>query len=416
MYDPYAEFSKHSLSNGLEIHSVFWSRPWIKVEIIVHSGGREDPVEIPGLAHFVEHLVSQNIPNRDFDQSKEFFETCGGQVDFGVTNYLSTRYKFSVPADITAFSEALKIFGSMLLEARIEKDVERERKVILCEFNQQYPILDKLDWDMDIRKALFKGHRLETWNRPLGRPFGFLSATEANLQNFYDKYYVPANISLVIIGGLPIEEVINELEKSPFGIKKNGTRNPIPPPFNQIPIPAECSKIVKFSDHVNFKVSQTEYKAVWAFTAEFPYAARIVFDHLLNKILFDEIREKHGLAYNIGTTYTDFQDVYEYEITGKINPEATAHINELVRECIKQVPLRRDLFDRKLQSLKQRWIMVDLAGHDLGKNSAYDLVHDHRIIPIREVLDDLNKVEFEQMVEAAELLSPEQQYTFITCP
>ncbi|KKP80963.1 MAG: hypothetical protein UR80_C0013G0008 [Parcubacteria group bacterium GW2011_GWB1_35_5] len=50
MYDPYADFVKHVLANGLEVHSVSWDRPWIGMEIVVHSGGREDPVTIPGLA------------------------------------------------------------------------------------------------------------------------------------------------------------------------------------------------------------------------------------------------------------------------------------------------------------------------------------------------------------------------------
>ncbi|MDO8430455.1 MAG: pitrilysin family protein [Candidatus Taylorbacteria bacterium] len=416
MYDPYTEFTKHTLSNGLDIHSVFWDRPWIAMEIVVHSGGREDPVTIPGLAHFVEHVVSQNIPNRGFDQSREFFETCGGKAEFGSTGYLSTRYMFSIPADPAIFREALEIFGSMLLGARIEKDVERERKVILREFNGRYPFLDKLEWDMDIRKALFKGHRLETWNRPIGRPEGFLSATESDLQYFYDTHYVPANISLVIIGGLTTIEIISELEKSPFGRSRVGTRNPILQSFNQIPIPAECSRTVKLSDHVKFKVDQTEYKATWAFPTDFPWQARRVFDRVLSMILFDEIREKRGLAYSIGTDYGNFQDVYEYEVEGRISPDATTYIDELVRKCIGMVPSRRDLFDRKLRSLKQRCSMIDLAGHSLADNSADDLVSDHRIIPMQEVLDDLRKVTFDQMAEATAILRPEQQYTFIAYP
>lgn len=416
MYDPYAEFTKHILPNGLEVHSVFWDRPWIGMEIVVHSGGREDPVAIPGLAHFVEHVVSRNIPNREFDQWKEFFETCGGRAEFGSTNYLSTRYKFGVPADLATFRKALTIFGSMLLGARIEKDVERERKVILREFNQRYPFLEKLEWDMGIRRALFRGHRLETWNRPLGRPEGFLSATEADLQGFYDKHYVPANISLVIIGGLSTNEVIAELERSPFGMRKDGTRNQIPKPFTQLPTPTERNKTVKLSDHVSFKFDQTEYKATWAFPMSFPHQARRVFDQVLGKILFDEIREKRGLAYSIGTDYTDFQDVYEYEIGGRISPEATPHIDELVRKCIEMVPSRQDLFDRKLKSLKQRCLMIDLAGQGLAGNAAAVLASDHRIIPMQEVWDDLQKVRFEQMAEATSLLSFERHYTFIICP
>lgn len=416
MYDPYAEFTKHVLPNGLEVHTVFWDRPWIIVEIVVHSGGREDPVVMPGLAHFVEHVVSQNIPNWGFDQSKEFFETCGGRAEFGCTNYRSTRYKFGVPADLAIFREALAIFGSMLLQARIEKDVERERNVILREFNGRYPFLEKLGWDMGIRKALFKGHRLETWNRPLGRPEGFLSVTKDDLQGFYDKHYVPANISLVIIGGLSTKDVIAELEKSPFGIRKGGARNPIPQPFNQISTPAEQLKMVTLSDHVSFKVDQTEYKAAWAFPANFPRQARRVFDLMLNKVLFDEIREKRSLVYSIRTDYEDFHDVGEYEIEGRITPDATSYIDDLVLECISMVPLRRDIFDRKLMSCKQRCRMIDLSGSDLAEQSARDLVAYHRIIPMKEEMDGLGSVTFEHVSEAAALLSREKKYTLIVRP
>lgn len=416
MYDPYAEFAKHVLSNGLEVHSVFWARPWIGVEVLVHSGGRDDPVAMPGLAHFVEHLVSQNIPNREFDPVKEFFEICGGRAEFGNTYYLSTRYQFFVPADLATFREALNIFGSMLLAARIEKEVERERKVIIREFNQRYPFLEKLGWDMGIRRELFRGHRLETYNRPLGRPEGFLATTEADLQAFYDQYYVPANMSLVVIGGLSANEIIAELERSAFGTKKLGVRTPIPRPLHHFPIPTERGQTVKLSNYVSFKVDQTEYKANWAFPAHFPNQARRVFNQILCKILFDEIREKRGLAYSIGTNYTGFQDVYEYEIAGRISPEATPYIDELVRKYIGMVPTRQDLFERILQSTKQRCLMIDLAGQGLAGHCAGDLASEHRIITMQEVWKDLHKVTHEQMAEAASYLSPDRQYTFITCP
>jgi predicted Zn-dependent peptidase len=414
MYDPYADFAKHVLSNGLEVYSLTWDRPWIGMEVVVHCGGREDPIAMPGLAHFVEHAVSKNIPNGEFDQAKEFFETCGGRAEFGVTDYLSTRYKFAVPVDL--FCDALVIFGSMLLGARIDRDVERERKVIFREFNQQYQFLEMLEWEMGIRRALYKGHRLETWNSPLGRPEGFLSATEADLQGFYDKHYVPANMGLVIIGGLSTEKMMAGLNASPFGMEKIGVRNPIPQSLTLFPTPAERSKTVKLSDHVSFKFDQTKYNAYWAFPANFPRQARQVFDQVLCKILLDEIREKRGLAYSVGTNGRDFQDVCEYKISGRVSPEATHYVDELVRNCIEMVPSRRELFDRKLKSLKQKCLMIDLAGWGLARNAAGELAINHRIIPMREELDGLHKVTFEQMAEAASLLSIKHQYTFITCP
>jgi predicted Zn-dependent peptidase len=141
-----------------------------------------------------------------------------------------------------------------------------------------------------------------------------------------------------------------------------------------------------------------------------------VFDRVLGKVLFDEIREKRGLAYSIGTDYTGFHDVYEYEIGGRISPDATPYIDELVQKCVSMISSRRDLFDRKLRSCKQQCSMVDLSGSDLVDQSAHDLVSEHRILSMQEVWDELHKVTFDQMVEAATFLSPERKYTLTICP
>jgi predicted Zn-dependent peptidase len=416
MYDPYAEFRKSVLPNGLEVHSQFWDRPWICVEIVIHSGAREDPVVLPGLAHFVEHLVSQNIPGRKHESVEEFIDIVGGKANFGTTSYVSTRYMFSVPADLAIFREALGIFGGMLLEARLEKDIDRERRVINREFNQKYPSKEHLEWNMAARTALFKGHRIETYNRPLGRPQGFLFATQADLQGFYDSHYVPANMSLAVVGGLQTNELLVELERSPFGMHKEGKRVLIPKPLLHLPTPTEQAKTVKLSDYTSLTVDKTEYRSTWAFPASFPWKARVVFSRVLNEILSEEIRRKRSLCYGINTIYQDFQDVIEFGICGQISPEATAEIDNLVRGCISMVSSSNNYFTRKLKSCIEKCRLVDVSGSELADEAADELASDHRIIPTKEDLEGLQKVTFDQMTEAASFLSPERQYTFIACP
>lgn len=416
MYDPYAEFKKYILPNGLEVHYAHTDRPWIIVEIVVHSGGREDPVELPGLAHFVEHLVSENIPNRGLDHVSEFFDTCGGSTGFGRTNYLSTRYKFCVPADVSILREALNIFGSMLLGARIKKKIERERKIIQCEFNERYLFPEKLDWETTAHRSLFNGHRLETWFGPLGKSEGFLSATKADLQVFYDRHYTPANMSVVIHGGLSTREVIALLEKSEFGMRKEGIRNQIPVPFNPISIPLERERVVKLSNHTSLRIDQTQYEATWAFPVDYPQLARSVFDQMLNMILFEEIREKRRFAYSVHANYIDYQDVSEYQITANVATGATSRIDRCIQECISMVPSRFDLFTRNIESLKRNCHMIDLSGSDLVETASDDLVAQHRIISSQEDWGGLHQVKFEQMAEAAALLSDERKYTFVIRP
>jgi predicted Zn-dependent peptidase len=416
MYDPYAQFTQSTLSNGLKVYSVFWDRPWVTVDTIVHCGGREDPADRLGLAHYVEHLVSHNIPGWEYDAARDFLKTSGGWGKFGSTTYSTTRYRFCVPTETKKLRGALNIFGSMLLGARIENSIECERQVITREFNERYPFHEKLEWDLAIRRALFKGHRLETWNRPLGRPEGFLPATEVDLQDFYDKYYAPVNTSLVIVGGLQTSDLMDVLERSPFGIHKGGVRNLIPQPLKQIPAPVEKAKIVRMSDYSAFKVDRTEFKAVWAFPSDFPNQARRVFDRVLRRILFEEIRRKRGLTYGVAVEHTNFHDVCEYVIECKVDPSATQQIEELVRECIELVPQRSDLFECELEALKNNCSIVDCSTDDLVDYSAEGLSMFGRIITVGEILEGLQRVTHDQMAKAAGILSREQQYTFISHP
>ena len=99
-----------------------------------------------------------------------------------------------------------------------------------------------------------------------------------------------------------------------------------------------------------------------------------------------------------------------------INPDATDGIDQTAQECIKMIPSKRELFERILRSCIQNCLMTDLSGSGLVEESIDDLTSDHRILLLQEVWDELHTVKFEQMAEAAALLSPNRQYTFITRP
>lgn len=414
MYDPYAQFTKHVLSNGLEVHYVHIDRPWIKVEVVVHSGAREDALALPGLAHFVEHVVSKNIPGSTYQAALDFFESCGGSVGFGSTNYRVTRYGFWVPTQRIIFPESLHLMGSMLLLADLEKGIERERDIITREFNDRYPFHAKLTRQMAFRKALFSGHRLETWNRPLGRLEGISAISKTQLKEFYTAHYVPANMSLVVVGGLSAEEVVAELERSPFGTKKAGVRNPIPKPLEHLPSVAQRYETVVHDRDVS-DAGRATYDAFWSFPAGLHRQAVRIFGQMLNDLLMTEIRENRGLVYDIDTEGCDFHDVCEFGISGSTTPDAVPEVERLIEECILKVSSQRALFEKKLRGTLQDCLMSDLSGRKLASGAAMDLEFHQRIVTIREVWDGLHQVTFEQMAEAASYLSPDRRYVIASC-
>lgn len=373
MYDPYADFTKQVLSNGLEVHTQYMDRPWIVMDVVVHTGAREDPKGLSGLAHFVEHLVCKNVPSLSRNKLNEFFEATGGDVSFGLTKYFATQYRFKVSNDPKVFREALRLFGMMLVTARLKNNIEQERKIIFQEFKNDFSFPEAFEWKRSSRKALLQGHPLELYVCPLGHPNDFLSAKQSDLQRFYDQYYVPANMSLVVVGGFNTDYVLSELEKSPFGVKKSGTRNSVPKPYTALVLPCVQSETVSASDYFDFKVEEADYCASWVIPTNILSQSMAVFERSLDKILFREVREKRSLAYKFGTKRYNFQDVFEYDVYAKFHTEAIPYFNKLVTECIESASTDRSLFERNISAIRREWYMVDLSGATLAKESANDL-------------------------------------------
>ena len=170
MWDPYAEFESTILPNGLTIYATHWQgRPWQAMGFVIHSGAEQDPIGLEGLAHFTEHAVTNNA-NISFTAINEFFNDQGGKVRLGTTGFAFTKWDFFLPLDKKLLSKTFSIFGHMLLMEKIEKFIERERQIIIGEFDRSFTTKVALDLAWKRQKALFTGTFLERFVNPVGTP------------------------------------------------------------------------------------------------------------------------------------------------------------------------------------------------------------------------------------------------------
>lgn len=417
MYDPYAAFKRFTLQNGLTVYHQYWERPWIAAKVVIHAGGREDPLALPGLAHFVEHCVSENIQGYRRIDAEDFMKDMGGRSMFGSTSYLATQYGFSLPAKVKWTKEAFSIFGNMLLNAKITRRIEKERSIIQQEFHQRYPNLIMLEWDQARFQSLFPGHRLETWNRPIGRPEGFLRVNRTDLQAFYDRFYVPANMSLVILGGMDWTRCYKMLQESPFGAMKPGVRNPVAKAMKEpLPIGENRTIDVSASSFTSLRPSQTGYEANWSLPGDLPDAALVIASEMLDRILAERVREQLGASYNFSSHFSQYQDVSLFFIDGRFDPKLTPRIDKLVRSCIKSCVRNEVTFERLKSRICQRLLMTDLSGQGLVNRTSDDLEELQRIETLSETLRLRRRVTFNDVKRVFELLSEDRQYTFILRP
>ncbi|MEI6288597.1 MAG: pitrilysin family protein [bacterium] len=419
MWDPYAEFETATLPNGLTVHATNWpGRPWEYVGFLVHVGAKDDPIGLEGLAHFVEHVVSNNV-DITHNSIKDFFDDNGGSVNLGVTSFPCTEFRFFVPISKNIFAEALSIFGRMLFSAKLEKLIERERQVIIEEFQGHYPFNFKLDLDVKKHKILYAGHCLERSVRSLGFPESIERITQADLQAHYDEYYTPANISIVGVGGLPLSDLVELLNESPLAINKHGSRVALPRPMTKFASLAENRCVFELSKHMDL-VGLAEiggYKS----TARIPgnigdQPINLACD-VLNRLLNEELRERRAWTYDVHCSRYSFCDLFEFSINcDSFALTAIDEIEKVIEDCIMVAIDRQDLFEQAKKRVLLNNFMVDLSGKNLCNNALDDLAFHQRIITLTEWHEKTEKVTMDDIRDILQYLQPEKRWTLIFKP
>ncbi len=420
MWDPFSEFQKITLPNGLDIYVAHWpNRSFETVNFLVHSGAKEDPIGLEGLAHFTEHILSKNI-SLSYDQIKDVFEAEGGFSDLGATSFLGTSYEFFSPIKKEAIVRAFDIFAELLLSAKIEKKIENERRIILNEFNKNFPL--KIIYEEGLREnqSVFHGHWLERFVRALGSPETINKITKSDLQNFYDSYYIPQNISIVAVGGLHVEEIKNIIEGSEFGkTKKSGKRIRVEEAARNVELPKENRHLLKASEIISEKnhINSAAYESVCMLPGDIKYAGIKILKGMLNKALMKEIRENKNWTYSIGTNCHDFGNFYKFSINcGSFSPTVVDEMEKIVDGCIEKIGTDRDLFEKIKNKEIMSCDMLDLSANDLCDRASGDLRVRQKIVTYTEFFNDLQNTSLEDIQKIAGWLEPKRRRTYVLIP
>lgn len=418
MWDPYGEFQTATLPNGLTVHVAHWpNRPWESVGFIIHSGAEQDPVGLEGTAHFVEHLVSANA-KMSVKEISALFEDRGGSVNLGSTGYDCTQYKFFAPVDEGVILKAFSLFGQMLLAGKLEKDVEKERQIIIGEYCRTYKMQFAADLEIRERKALYNGYWVERYITPLGAPDSVKLITQSDLQKYYDAHYTPANISIVCVGGMKLTDIMQLLSKGQFSMDIKGTRNPLPNFVGNIEPPSENRYLFEVSKHLSTDIPMVtcSYRSVTVIPKEARSALNIL-KSMLSEILDDEVRQSRAWTYDINTRFCNRRQFYEFAINcDSLKLEGLETIEGIIEACIASLVDREDLF---LQE-KRRYIvnnqMVDLNGKKVCSDALDDLAIYHRIISLEERIKSFEATIMDDVRDLLYWLRPERRWTIIRKP
>jgi predicted Zn-dependent peptidase len=417
MRDIYSRFETTTLQNGLTVHHLHWpERAGVRFECIIHSGSRHDPVGKEGVAHFMEHLVSENaqVP---YDELRRFFEQNAGESPrLGTTSLNGTYYGFLSSADPLLLAQALDYYGHMLLHATLEKEIERERQVILGEYASKFPIEFAFEINWRMRQAAFPNTPFGRFISGLGTKETIASLSQTDMQTFYDENYTPANMSIVSAGELTLVEVIAALQNSPFADNKSGSRTPALIPIAHPPLPTEAEWRFHEGEHFKGKESAS-FMSIAQLPGTLSSTQTWVVREMLAKELFKAVRLERAWTYHIGCEDIFSGDFSEFAIKcSSLEASAIDYIAEVVRDCIEALRDQPDSFAEAKQKLVAMKHFNDPSMAGVVKSARNELLYHGRIVTLTEELSEARDLQFEGIFPVLEFLSPERRWTAIGYP
>jgi zinc protease len=201
-----------TLSNGLRVVIVHNPiSPVVTTVVNYEVGSNEAPVGFPGMAHAQEHMMFRGNPGLSAGQLANITAAMGGMFNAD-TQQSVTQYFFSVPSqylDVALRIEAIRMRG--VLDS--EKLWDQERGAIEQEVAQDLSSPEYIFYTR-LLATMFKGSPYA--HDALGTHASFEQTTGPMLKRFYDTWYAPNNATLIIVGDVQPEHVLN-LIKERFG-------------------------------------------------------------------------------------------------------------------------------------------------------------------------------------------------------
>jgi zinc protease len=223
-------FRQFQLSNGLNVilHQDK-TVPVVAVNVWYHVGSANEKPGRTGFAHLFEHLMfegSKNVPEGQFDILLE----AAGANNNGSTNNDRTNYIIDLPAsalELALFLESDRM--AYLLDAMPPEQVNSQRDVVKNERRQSYENRPYGMASLELDKMLWPANHPYSWP-VIGHMEDLTAATQADVQEFFKRYYAPNNASLVIAGDLDLDRTQELVQKWFSEIPRGPAVEPVAPP------------------------------------------------------------------------------------------------------------------------------------------------------------------------------------------
>lgn len=381
-----------TLKNGLTI--VGEEIPYLKsvsLGIWINTGSRLETSKESGVSHFIEHMLFKGTKNRSAKDIARDIDNIGGQINAFTNKECTCYYVHLLDEHINI---GIDVLSDMILNSTFNnKDIDKERAVILEELKMYEDSLDDLSYDLLVEN-IYPNDGLGM--NILGNRRTIKSLKKKDILNHYNKYYVPNNAIISICGNFNFEEVVKEIEKKFSSWEEKEVNIEVEEAeFHSCFITRN-----KDSEQVNIAIN---LKAIPEENEKESYALAVVnniFGGSTSSRLFQNIREDKGLVYSIYSSQTLYRKCGELGIFASTSEEYLKEVYDLIMKEIKNIKenyITEEELKESKEQLKGNYILSLESISSKMLSNGESMLLNNKIKDEDEIIEHINSVNMEQV-------------------
>jgi zinc protease len=325
--------TQHILPNGIKIIAEQIPVDAVNLSIWVDVGSAVESDDINGMAHFLEHMVFKGSDRLALGEFEQAIESHGGNTNAATSQDYTHFYINVAPKD---FAKLAPLQLDIVLKASIpDEEFQRERHVVLEEIRRSEDNPDRRIY-RHISELVYE--QLPYRRAVLGPVEVIENVTSEQMRSFHRQWYAPQNMTISVVGNLPVSEMIGVIAKYFEGDA-----------IADKPQPKTFTPEKPFTEIVRREVTDTSLKQArlsmtWRVSGLTELSETYPLSILANILgsgrtsrMVQDLRENRRIVDRISVSNSAMRWQGNFQVFAKLNVEDVAIVEEAIREHIRQL-------------------------------------------------------------------------------
>ena len=315
--------------------------------IWANVGSRDESPSVAGASHFLEHLLFKGTTTRSALDISAAIDAVGGEMNAFTGKEYTCFYARVIDSD---FSIAAEVICDMIKDSLVRsEDVDSERTVVLEEIAMRDD--DPSDLVHDLFAETLYG------DTPVGRPIlgtvdSITNMSRKQVNDYYKKKYLPENLVIAVAGNINHERVVERVSKLLGEFLDSSAKPAALRPTTKVRAKGkgEIGLIYRKSEQANILLGFPSIDR----SDERRFALSVLTSALgggMSSRLFQEVREKRGLAYSVYASMQQFAGSGILSLYAGCNPDKATEVTSIFRQVLSDL-ITSGLSDEELERAK----------------------------------------------------------------